>query len=81
MKNVACSGLGTMLRLEIQKGKYAMKTSTFQKHIRGTAPCTNRIMMNKKGCGQLTSNGVYFYYIWFGGVKKDMEAMDERVHC
>ena len=28
MKNVACSRLGTMLHLEIQKGKEAMKKST-----------------------------------------------------
>ena len=30
MKNVACSMLGTMLHLEIQKGKEDMKTSEFQ---------------------------------------------------
>ena len=29
MKNVACSRLGAMLHLEIQKGKEAMKTSEF----------------------------------------------------
>ena len=36
MKNVACSRLGTMLHLEIQKGKEAIKTSNFQKDLGGT---------------------------------------------
>ena len=36
IKNVACSRLGTVLYLEIQKGKEAMKTPTFHKYIRGT---------------------------------------------
>ena len=33
MKNVACSMLGTMLHIEIQKGKEAMDTSIFFKKI------------------------------------------------
>ena len=36
MKNVACSRLGKMLRLDIQKGEEAMKMSEFQKYLRGT---------------------------------------------
>ena len=39
MKNVVCSRLGTMLRLDIQKGKEAMKKSTFQGELGGTAAC------------------------------------------
>ena len=64
-----CSSLGTMLHLEIQKGKEVMKTFNFQKDIVGTAACTKRLMMDIKGCGQLTSNDNYFPDIWFGGVK------------
>ena len=48
-KNVACSRLGTMLHLEIQKRKEATKTSNFQKYIRGTAAGMKRLMMYKKG--------------------------------
>ena len=33
MKNVACSRLGTMLHLDIQKGKEAMNKSTFQSEL------------------------------------------------
>ena len=36
MNNVACYELGNMLHLEIQKGKDAMKTLTFQKGSGGT---------------------------------------------
>ena len=38
-KNVVCLRLGTMLHLDIQKGKEYMKTSKFQKDIRGTTAC------------------------------------------
>ena len=56
MKNVACSRLGTMLHLEIQKGKEAMKKSKFQSVLVGTAACMKRLAIAIKGCGQLTSN-------------------------
>ena len=56
MKNVACSRLGTMLHLNIQKGKEAMETSELKKDLGGTAACTKRLSIATKGCGQLTSN-------------------------
>ena len=56
MKNVACSILRTMLHIEIQNGKEAMKTSKFQKYIGGTAACMKRLAIDTEGCGQLTSN-------------------------
>ena len=49
INNVACSRLGTMLYIDIQKGKEVMKTSNFQKDIGGTASCIKRLMMNKNG--------------------------------
>ena len=55
MNNVACSRLGTMLHLEIQKGKEAMKTSKFQQYIGGTTTFTKIIIMATKGCVQMTS--------------------------
>ena len=69
MKNVACSRLGTMLHLEIQKGKEAMKKSTFQNELGGTAACMKILAISTKGCGQLTSNSTYFDDIWFSSVK------------
>ena len=56
MRNVVCSKLETMLRLEIQKGKEAMKTSNFKKDIVGTTVCMKILCIATKGCGQLTSN-------------------------
>ena len=53
VNNVACSRLGTMLYLDIQKGKEDMKTSTFQKYIEGNIACIKRLMMAPKGCAQL----------------------------
>ena len=69
MKNLACSRLGTMLHLEIQKGEEAMKTSNFQKDLGGTTLCMKRLAIDTKGCGQLTSNDTYFPDIWFSSVK------------
>ena len=54
MNTVACSRLGDMLHLEIQKGEKAMKMSDFQKYIRGNAAHMKRLTMPKKGCGKLT---------------------------
>ena len=31
--------------------------------------CMKRLIMAKKGCGQLTQNDTYFSDIWFSGVK------------
>ena len=54
MKNVAFSRLGTMLHIEIQKGKEAMKISEFQNFLGGTTACIRRLAIDTKGCGQLT---------------------------
>ena len=54
MKNVACSRLGTMLHLDTQKGKEAMKTSKFQNDLGGTAECMNILAIASKECDQLT---------------------------
>ena len=60
MKNVACSRLGTMLHLEIQKGKEDTKTSKFQNVLGGTTMCMKRLAISTKGCGELKSNDTYF---------------------
>ena len=75
MKNVACSRLGTMLHLDIQKGEEAMKTSEFQKDLGGTSACIRRLMLYSKGCGQQISNDNYFSDSWFSYVKNNEEAM------
>ena len=51
LENAAFSELGTMLYLEIQKGKEAMKASYFQQQIGETSSCMKRIMKATKGCG------------------------------
>ena len=58
-----------MIHLEIQKGKYDMKTPIFQKYTRGTAVCTKILLMATKVCYQLTSNGTYFSGSWVSVVK------------
>ena len=80
MKNTECSRLGTILHLEIQKGKEATKTSQFQKYIGGTTVFMKRLAIATKGCGQLTSNETYFADSWFGSVKTYGESMDSGVH-
>ena len=52
--------LGTMLHLDIQKGKEDNKAKKFQQHIRGTTACMKRLIMDTKGCDQMMSNGTYF---------------------
>ena len=79
MKNVTCSRLEMMLHLEIQKGKDAMKRSSFQKDIRGTAACMKIPLIANKGCGQLTSNDTYFADTWFSSVYTAEEAMAAEV--
>ena len=76
MNNVVRSSLGTMLHLEIQKGKEAMKKWTFQSELGGTAACMKRMAIATKVCGQLISNDTYFANSWFGSVKntEDMTA-------
>ena len=66
---MACSRLGTMLHLEIQKGKEAMKTSKFQNVLGGTTVCMKILSIATKGCVQLTSNDAYFADSWFSSVK------------
>ena len=56
MRNEACLRLGTMLHLEIQNWEEAMKTSKFEKELGGTTACMKIIVIDNKGCGQLTSN-------------------------
>ena len=46
INNVACSMLRTMIHLDVQKGKEAMKSSNFQQHIVETATCMKRLMMD-----------------------------------
>ena len=73
MKNVVCSKLGTMLHLEIQNGKEAMKKSTFQSELGGTAACMKRLAISTKVCVQLKSNDTYFSDSWFSYVKSAEE--------
>ena len=75
MNNVACSRLGTVLHLDIQKGKDATNMSEFYKDIRGTAACMKILVMATKGCDQLTSNDIYFADSWLSSVKTAEEAM------
>ena len=79
MKNVDCSRLGTILQLDTQKGKEAMKTSNFQKDIGETAACMKRLIVATKGCEQLISNETYFSDSYFSGVKTAEEAMTKGV--
>ena len=58
-----------MLHLNIQKGTEAMKTLKFQKFLGVTTACTKRLDISTKGCGQLTSNDIYFADSWFSSVK------------
>ena len=64
-----------MLKLEIQKGKEAMKTSKFKKYLGGTTACMKRLAIATKGCGQLTSNYTYFADSWFSSVKTSEGVM------
>ena len=74
-----CSRLGTILYPDIQKSKEATKIAKYQQEIGGTAVFMKRLMMAKKGYGQLTSNYTYFYDIWFSGVKTADEEMAQGV--
>ena len=73
INNVSCYRLRTILHLEIQKGKEAMKASNFQHNIGGTVEFMKRLMMDKKGFFQLTPRDTYFDYSWSGGVKNAEE--------
>ena len=81
MNNVACSRLGAMLHLEIQKWKEAMKISKFQSVLGGTTVCMKRIAIAAKGCCQLTSNDTYFSDRWFSSVKTAEEMAAAGVDC
>ena len=74
---MAFSKLGTLLQLEIQKGKEAKKTSNFKKYLGVNTACMKRLKIATKGCGKLTSNDTYFVDIWFSGVKRSEDAMNE----
>ena len=69
MKNVVCYTLGTMLHLDIQKVKEAMKTSKIQKYLGGNVVYMKRLDINTKGCGKLISNYTYFADSWLSSVK------------
>ena len=81
MNNVACTRLGTMLHLDIQKGKEAMKTPKFQKYIRGTTTCMKRLSIATKRRGQLTSNDTKFSDSWFSYVKTTEDMAAAGVNC
>ena len=69
-----------MLHLEIQKGKEAMKKSKCQNVLGGTAACMKILVIYTKGCGQLTSDVIYFSDSWFSSVKTSEEAMAAGVY-
>ena len=56
-----------------------MKTWEFQQYIVGTVSCMKILMIDKKGCGQLSSNNTYVGYRWFSRLKTDEGAMTEGV--
>ena len=70
LNNSSRSRSGTILYLEIQKGKEAMNTLGFQQQIVGTDSCMKITMNANKGFGQISSNETFFSYIWFSIVKK-----------
>ena len=76
---MACSRLGKILHLEIQKGKEAMKTYKFQNVLGGNAECMKRLAIDTKGCVQLTSNDTYFADSWFSSVKNAEDMASEGV--
>ena len=78
LKNVVCSRSGTMLYLEIQKGKYTMKISSFRQEIRGTVAYM-RVLIRGEGCGQMLSNNAYLSDSWFSGAKTAEEKITKRV--
>ena len=71
---MTCSRLGTTLYLEIQNNNEVTKASDFQQDIVGEVSCMKRIMKYNKGCGQLSSNGTFFAYSCFNGMKIAEEA-------
>ena len=73
--------LGTMLHLDIQKGKEATKTSKFQNVLGGTTTCMRRLDIATKGRDQLTSNNTYFSDSWFSSVKTAEEMAATGVKC
>ena len=56
IKTVFCFILVTMLYIYIQNRKEAMKTAIFWQEAGGNKAVMERLMMDTKGCGQLTSN-------------------------
>ena len=80
MKNVVCSRLGTMLHLEIRKGKEAVKTSKFRNFLGGTNACMKRLAIATKRYGQMTSNVTHFSYRWFSSVKTAEEMAAAGVY-
>ena len=74
--------LGTMLHLDIQKSKEAMKALVFQQDIGGTPASINIITKaNIKGVLNCHQTAPYFYDIWFIRIKKSEEANIKGVDC
>ena len=73
--------LGTMLYIDIQKGKEVMKTSNFQKDIGGTASCIKRLMMNKNGVANWCKlMPTFMIYGTYRVVKTSEEEMAEGIY-
>ena len=60
---------GTVIYLEIKKGKEEMKTLELKNNILGNVMCMKRLTRVTKRCGKLLSKENYFGDIWFSGVK------------
>ena len=67
--NTVCSRLLTMLNLDIQKWKDAMKALADQQDIGGMDVSMESILKSNKDFGQLSSNNTFFADIWFRGLK------------
>ena len=57
LKTVVCSVTGALIFTEVQRGKEGMKNSRYQKELRATAACTNRMTEETKGIGQKSKKG------------------------
>ena len=57
-----------------------METLEFKQEIGGTESCMKILIMGTKGCGQLSSNDIYFAGSWFSGVKTAEEAIAELLN-
>ena len=79
INNVDCPRLGTLLYLEIQKGKDATKKENVQQQIGGTAVYMKKTNGGYKRVWPTEIKLHLFVYSWFIGVKNTEQAMNERV--